>query len=73
MFPFQVQDDQAVRPLSEEDQQILLGLARRYGVSSLVCALSGLGTSCEFLSDSYAVTVLTHGSPGLDLLSDHAS
>ena len=53
MFPFQVQqDDQAVRPLSEDDQQILLGLARRYGVSSLVYALSGLGTSCEFLLDS---------------------
>jgi hypothetical protein len=46
MFPFPAQDDQ-VRPLTEEDQQILLGLARRYGVSSLVCALSGLGASCE--------------------------
>lgn len=46
MFPFPSSDDQ-VRPLTEEDQQILLGLARRYGVSSLVCALSGLGASCE--------------------------
>jgi hypothetical protein len=46
MFPFPVQEDQ-VRPLSEEDQQILLGLTRRYGVSSLVCALSGLGAGCE--------------------------
>jgi hypothetical protein len=46
MFPFPAQDE-PVRPLTEEDQQILLGLARRYGVSSLVCALTGLGASCE--------------------------
>lgn len=48
MFPFPVQDDQAVRPLSDDDQQVLLGLVRRYGVSSLVCALSGVGTPCKF-------------------------
>ncbi|RMJ09776.1 hypothetical protein BHE90_013879 [Fusarium euwallaceae] len=73
MFPFQVQDDQAVRPLSEDDQQILLGLARRYGVSSLVCALSGLGTSSRASTFSATTLLSNTSAPSLTWSSSEAS
>ncbi|CEI62698.1 hypothetical protein FVEN_g5222 [Fusarium venenatum] len=60
MFPFPAQDE-PVRPLTEEDQQILLGLARRYGVSSIVCALTGLGASSRASTFS-ASTLLSNTS-----------
>lgn len=49
MFPFPI-DDQTIRPISDEDQQALLTLVRKYGVSTLVCALGGLNTSCKWNS-----------------------
>ncbi|KAK5996669.1 hypothetical protein PT974_02008 [Cladobotryum mycophilum] len=36
-------DDTGVRPLTDEDQQLLLGLVHKYGVSSLLCALTPYG------------------------------
>ncbi|KAF4987568.1 hypothetical protein FDECE_15384, partial [Fusarium decemcellulare] len=73
MFPFPVQDDQGVRPLTEEDQQILLGLARRYGVSSLVCALSGLGTPSRASTFSATTLLSNTSAPSLTWSSSEAS
>ncbi|KAF4975701.1 hypothetical protein FZEAL_7541 [Fusarium zealandicum] len=73
MFPFQGQDDQAVRPLSEEDQQILFGLARRYGVSSLVCALGGLGNSSRASTFSATTLLSNTSAPSLTWSSSEAS
>ncbi|KAM5354419.1 hypothetical protein ACJ41O_001068 [Fusarium nematophilum] len=73
MFPFPVQDDQSVRPLADEDQQILLGLARRYGVSSLVCALSGLGTSSRASTFSATTLLSNTSAPSLTWSSSEAS
>ncbi|EMT65886.1 hypothetical protein ACKRZS_013628 [Fusarium odoratissimum] len=72
MFPFPVQEDQ-VRPLSEEDQQILLGLTRRYGVSSLVCALSGLGAGSRASTFSASTLLSNTSAPSLAWSSSEAS
>ena len=70
MFPYTFQDDQAVRPLSDEDQQVLMGLVRRYGLSSLANALSSIGTSCKFRACISSWTELRSCSPGFDFLCD---
>jgi hypothetical protein len=50
MFPFggPVLDDSPIRPLGDDDQRILLQLVHKYGLNSLVCALTGLGESCKW-------------------------
>ncbi|KAH7024146.1 hypothetical protein EDB80DRAFT_558847 [Ilyonectria destructans] len=73
MFPFPVQDDQSVRPLSEDDQLVLLGLVRRYGVSSLVCALSGLGTPSRASTFSATTLLSNTSAPSLTWSSSEAS
>lgn len=73
MFPFPVQDDQAVRPLSDDDQQVLLGLVRRYGVSSLVCALSGVGTPSRASTFSATTLLSNTSAPSLTWSSSEAS
>ncbi|KAH7127641.1 hypothetical protein EDB81DRAFT_145715 [Dactylonectria macrodidyma] len=72
MFPFPV-DDQAVRPLSDDDQQVLLGLVRRYGVSSLVCALSGVGTPSRASTFSATTLLSNTSAPSLTWSSSEAS
>lgn len=72
MFPFPV-DDQAVRPLTDEDQQILLGLARRYGVSSLACALGGLNTSSRASTFSASTLLSNTSAPSLTWSNSDAS
>ena len=49
MFPFPGPpvDDNVIRPLNDDDQRLLLGLVHRYGLSSLMCAINGLGESCK--------------------------
>lgn len=48
MFPYNgQQDDNGIKPLSEEDHQLLTSLVHKYGVSSLSYALTGYGDSCE--------------------------
>ncbi|KAL7783666.1 hypothetical protein V8C43DRAFT_171289 [Trichoderma afarasin] len=44
MFPYgAAPEESTVRPLTEEDQQLLLGLVHKYGASSLLFALTGYG------------------------------
>ena len=49
MFPFggQISDDSVIRPLDDDDQRVLLQLVHKYGLNSLMCALTGYGESCE--------------------------
>lgn len=50
MFPLNgLPDDNVIRPLGDDDQRALFGLAQKYGLSSLMCALQGLGESCKHL------------------------
>ncbi|KAI5462865.1 hypothetical protein BGZ63DRAFT_412601 [Mariannaea sp. PMI_226] len=73
MFSFPIPDESSIRPLSDDDQQILLGLVRRYGVSSLVCALSGVGAPSRSSTFS-ANTILSNTSvPSLTWSSSEAS
>lgn len=49
MFPIKVpSDDNVIRPLDDDDQRTLVGLTHKYGLSSLICALSALGESCKY-------------------------
>ncbi|KAL6880858.1 hypothetical protein J3F83DRAFT_9928 [Trichoderma novae-zelandiae] len=44
MFPYgAAPDESTVRPLTDEDQQLLLSLVHKYGTSSLLFALTGYG------------------------------
>ncbi|CEJ83129.1 hypothetical protein VHEMI03153 [[Torrubiella] hemipterigena] len=45
MFPFNGQEDNSPKPLADEDQQLLSGLVHKYGVSSVMYALTGFGES----------------------------
>ncbi|PNY25124.1 Uncharacterized protein TCAP_04935 [Tolypocladium capitatum] len=47
MSPFSLADDANLRPLTEEHHQQLLQLVQRYGVPSLLCALTGSPDSCK--------------------------
>lgn len=48
MFPYgAAPEESTVRPLTEEDQQLLLGLVHKYGASSLLFALTGYGEPCR--------------------------
>lgn len=49
MFPFIGQEEPPVRPLTDEDQHLLLGLVRKYGIPSLINALNFPGPSCKYL------------------------
>lgn len=46
-----IADDSVIRPIGDDDQRLLLGLVHKYGLSSLMCALTGLGESCMWHSD----------------------
>jgi hypothetical protein len=48
MFPFGGSED-TIRPLGDDDQRVLLGLVHKYGLASLMCALTGLGESCKLM------------------------
>jgi hypothetical protein len=74
MFPAVAPDDAGVRPLAEEDQQLLLGLVRRYGVSSLLNALSGAGGSSRSSVLSATTLLSSAGSvPSLAWTNSDAS
>ncbi|KAF7560793.1 hypothetical protein G7046_g3357 [Stylonectria norvegica] len=73
MFPYTVQEDSGTRPLSEDDQQMLMGLVRRYGVSSIVCALSGLGNSSRASTFSATTLLSNTSAPSLAWSSSEAS
>lgn len=49
MFPFNgpAADDSVIQPLGDDDQRVLLQLVHKYGLNSLMCALTGLGESCK--------------------------
>jgi hypothetical protein len=47
MFPYgAAPDESTVRPLADEDQQLLISLMQKYGTSSLIFALTGYGEPC---------------------------
>jgi hypothetical protein len=73
MFPFGASDDNGVRPLAEEDQQLLLGLVRRYGVSSLLCALSGGSSSRSSVLSATTLLSSAGSVPSLAWTSSEAS
>lgn len=60
MFPFPGPpvDDNVIRPLNDDDQRVLLGLVHRYGLNSLMCALTGLGESCKSIHQSVKKSIL---------------
>jgi hypothetical protein len=47
MFPFGGAEDNAAHPLAEDDHQLLTGLVHKYGLSSIMYALTGFGESCK--------------------------
>lgn len=68
MFPFggQIADDSVIRPLDDDDQRVLLQLVHKYGLNSLMCALTGYGESSRASAVSTATTLLSsHGAPSL--------
>lgn len=73
MFPFNVQEEQGVRPLSEDDQQILFGLVRRYGANSLMCALGGPMPSSRASTFSATTLLSNTSAPSLTWSSSEAS
>lgn len=53
MFPYgAAPEESTVRPLADEDQQLLLGLVHKYGASSVLYALTGYGEPCKSLNIS---------------------
>ncbi|KAH7310448.1 hypothetical protein B0I35DRAFT_74384 [Stachybotrys elegans] len=73
MIPFAGQDDAGVRPLAEEDHQLLIGLVRKYGISSLLCALSGPGASSRASVLSATTLLSTTSVPSLAWTGSDAS
>lgn len=52
MFPYgAAPEESTVRPLADEDQQLLLGLVHKYGASSVLYALTGYGEPCKSLKN----------------------
>lgn len=56
-----IADDSVIRPIGDDDQRLLLGLVHKYGLSSLMCALTGLGESSRNSTVS-ATTLLSNTS-----------
>lgn len=69
MFQYQnqPQDDANVRPLADEDRQQLLRLVQRYGIPSLLCALTGSPASCKLIY-AYVVTCMSSSRNGPKLM-----
>ncbi|KAG9254465.1 uncharacterized protein F5Z01DRAFT_621909 [Emericellopsis atlantica] len=66
MFPTGPLVDDSVRPLGDDDQRVLLGLVHKYGLNSLMCALTGLGESSRLSSVSASNTLFSsNGAPSL--------
>jgi hypothetical protein len=68
MFPFggPVLDDSPIRPLGDDDQRVLLQLVHKYGLNSLMCALTGLGESSRASAISTTTTLMSsNGAPSL--------
>ncbi|KAL7792176.1 hypothetical protein V8C37DRAFT_410133 [Trichoderma ceciliae] len=80
MFPYgAAPDESTVRPLADEDQQLLLGLVHKYGASSLLYALTGYGEPCRlsscFSSNSASASSIawTNSEAASQCRSDEAS
>lgn len=75
MFPFNgPPDDNVIRPLGDDDERLLLGLVHKYGMSSLMCALTGLGESCKHMTVCSAPNIKTNPpSPCLNRLGHDPS
>ncbi|KID99501.1 Zinc finger, C2H2-like protein, partial [Metarhizium majus ARSEF 297] len=70
MFPYQGQphqthDDANVRPLTDDDQQQLLRLVQRYGIPSLLCALTGSPSSSGASTFSASTLLSSISAPSL--------
>ncbi|KHN98638.1 Zinc finger, C2H2-like protein [Metarhizium album ARSEF 1941] len=71
MFPYQGQphqttsDDANVRPLTDEDQQQLWRLVQRYGIPSLLCALTGSPSSSGASTFSASTLISSISAPSL--------
>ncbi|KAF4122292.1 ZnF C2H2 [Geosmithia morbida] len=58
-------DDNVIQPLGDDDQRILVGLTHKYGVSSLMCALSALGGSSRASTISATTLLSSTSAPSL--------
>ncbi|KAK2608516.1 hypothetical protein QQS21_002978 [Conoideocrella luteorostrata] len=67
MFPYhhQPQDEANVRPLTDEDRQQLLRLVQRYGIPSLLCALTGSPASSGDSTFSASTLLSSISAPSL--------
>ncbi|PHH65023.1 hypothetical protein CDD81_3421 [Ophiocordyceps australis] len=73
MLPFRPTDDANVRPLADEDHQLLLRLVSRYGIPSLLCALTGSPVSSGASTFSANTLLSSMSAPSLAWTSSAAS
>ncbi|KEY69904.1 hypothetical protein S7711_09005 [Stachybotrys chartarum IBT 7711] len=73
MFPFIGQEEPPVRPLTDEDQHLLLGLVRKYGIPSLINALNFPGPSSRVSVLSATTLLSTTSVPSLAWTGSEAS
>ncbi|ODA77247.1 hypothetical protein RJ55_06874 [Drechmeria coniospora] len=73
MYHYRQADDANVRPLTDEDHRQLLLLVQRYGVPSLLCALTGSPDSSGASTFSTATLLSNPSAPSLAWTSSEAS
>ncbi|KAF4506232.1 hypothetical protein G6O67_006335 [Ophiocordyceps sinensis] len=73
MFPIRPAEDTNVRPLTDEDHQLLLRLVQRYGIPSLLCALTGSPDSSSASTLSASTLLSSVSAPSLAWTSSAAS
>ncbi|KAJ6445437.1 zinc finger domain-containing protein [Purpureocillium lavendulum] len=73
MFPLRPTDDANVRPLTDEDHQQLLRLVQRYGIPSLLCALTGSPNSSGASTFSASTLISSISAPSLAWTNSDAS
>ncbi|UNI19298.1 hypothetical protein JDV02_005491 [Purpureocillium takamizusanense] len=73
MFPLRPTDDANVRPLTDEDHHQLLRLVQRYGIPSLLCALTGSPDSSGASTFSASTLISSISAPSLAWTNSDAS
>ncbi|RDA92075.1 hypothetical protein CP533_3575 [Ophiocordyceps camponoti-saundersi (nom. inval.)] len=73
MFPMRPTDDANLRSLTDEDHQLLFRLVQRYGINSLLCALTGSPDSSASSTLSASTLLSNVSAPSLAWTSSAAS